>query len=515
VAAKPLVPFTAALRGPTPIFNAQLDGLDQFEVAYPYLAEALPQLNTDTWRVFPDGKMETTYKLKPNLTWHDGTPLTADDFVFAWKVYSTPALGQATSPPISQMEEVTAPDPRTVTIRWRQPYAEASVMNEDFQALPRHILQQPFEELDPVAFSGLPFWGGEYVGLGAFRMERWEPGSFIEARAFDNYVLGKPKIERLRMVFIPDPNTALANVLANEVHYVGEYVFSDEHAATLEQQWGNMGGTILYAPTALRTTVVQLRPDYADPPALRDVRVRKAVAHAIDANLANEVLNSNRGVIAPTLTSPKVDFYAEIDRVVAKYPFDQRRTQQLMEEAGFVRGADGFFVGRDGSSFQPGVWSSSGQKNEQENAVIVDSLRKAGIDASRKVFSAAQLADAEARALIPGLSTRGQTSRPLKDYTSEQVPRPDNRWRGENRGGWSSSTYDRASELYNRALERPEQIRQIVEMNRAVNEELPVIPHWFNPSVTAHVSALKGPVARQTPDTTTGIMRIHEWEWRS
>ncbi len=71
--------------------------------------------------------------------------------------------------------------------------------------------------------------------------------------------------------------------------------------------------------------------------------------------------------------------------------------------------------------------------------MIVDSLRKAGVDATRQVFSAAQLADSQARALIPGLSTRGQASKPLKDYTTDQIPRPENRWAGENRGGWGRS----------------------------------------------------------------------------
>src|SRR5207245_2437639 len=61
------------------LFNAYLALNDEHEVAHAYLAEALPQLNTDTWKVFPDGRMETVYQLRPGLTWHDGTPLAAED----------------------------------------------------------------------------------------------------------------------------------------------------------------------------------------------------------------------------------------------------------------------------------------------------------------------------------------------------------------------------------------------------------------------------------------------------
>src|SRR5437773_6619153 len=74
------------------LFNASLGLLDDNGVAQPDLAEALPKLNTDTWQVSTDGKMQTTYHLKPNLAWHDGTPLTTADFLFSWHVYSTPSI---------------------------------------------------------------------------------------------------------------------------------------------------------------------------------------------------------------------------------------------------------------------------------------------------------------------------------------------------------------------------------------------------------------------------------------
>ena len=346
LARKALVPFSPALRHATTLFNATLDWVDEREAPNPILAEALPQLGSDTWRVFPDGRMETAYHLKPGLTWQDGTPLSAEDFVFAWRVYAKPELGNATSPPISLMNEVAAPDERTVVIRWREPFADAAALDDTFQAFPRHILERPFEEMDPVAFVNLPFWTQEYVGLGPYRVERWDPGAFIETRAFDGYALGRPKIGQVRIVFVVEPNTALANLLSGDVHYVGENVLAEDHGKTLERQWAdNQGGTVLYAPSSLRVSVVQLRPEYAEPRGLTDVRVRRALAHGIDAELANEVLNNNRGLITASLTSPGIGYYKQIEPLLAKYLFDPRRSEQLMQEAGFARGADAFFAG--------------------------------------------------------------------------------------------------------------------------------------------------------------------------
>src|SRR5205823_3317346 len=80
------LPVTRAL------FNATLTTKDEDGRSTLNLAASSPQLNTDTWRVFADGQMETIYHLQPSLVWHDGGPLTADDFVFGHAVYTTPDL---------------------------------------------------------------------------------------------------------------------------------------------------------------------------------------------------------------------------------------------------------------------------------------------------------------------------------------------------------------------------------------------------------------------------------------
>src|SRR5579871_5187785 len=110
-AALPLVPM-GALSQPTWLFNANLDYPDEHGIPRAYLALSLPSLSDGSWKVFPDGTMQTSYKLRPNLTWHDGVPLTAEDFAFAFKVYSDPQFGVSGPPPVGAMSEVDAPDPQ-------------------------------------------------------------------------------------------------------------------------------------------------------------------------------------------------------------------------------------------------------------------------------------------------------------------------------------------------------------------------------------------------------------------
>src|SRR4029450_7650553 len=108
--------------------------LDERQVAHPYLVEELPKLGTDSWRLLPDGRMETLYRLRAGLTWQAGTARSGEDVVFAWHVYATPSFGVDIIPPLTQIEEVSAPDPGLVVFRWRQPYPGAgTLVAADFQ----------------------------------------------------------------------------------------------------------------------------------------------------------------------------------------------------------------------------------------------------------------------------------------------------------------------------------------------------------------------------------------------
>ena len=184
------------------LVNAGLSYRDSQDVPRPYLAEDLPRLGTDSWRVFPDGRMETVYRLRPGLVWHDGAPLTTADFVFTPRVITDPGskvFAKVDKP--SQLEEMVAVDAHTLIFRWKGPDRQAG--EQLYQPLPKHILAAEFERGDPDAFANHSYWRGDYVHLGAYRVQRWEPDAFIEATAFGSHALGAPRIERVKLIWAP------------------------------------------------------------------------------------------------------------------------------------------------------------------------------------------------------------------------------------------------------------------------------------------------------------------------
>lgn len=501
---------TVRMRGKE-LVNAKLALRDEQGLPFPALAEALPELNTATWQVFPDGRMETSYRLRPNLAWHDGHPITAEDWVFAWRVYATPEFGLASSGGFRLVEAVTAPDPRTVVLRWSQPFPEAVEDVDILPPLPRHLLEQAHEQLDPDPFMSLPFWRDEYVGAGPFKLERREPGAYFEANAFGGFVFGRPKIDRIRVIYIPDTNTGIAVLLSGEAHFYMEGALYGEEGTMIERQWGTTGGTVLYEPISPRAMGIQQRPEFAVPTQLAtDVRVRQAVAYALDREALLEAITAGKGLLRDAYTHPHADSYDTVMRAVTvRYRYDARRAQQLLGEAGFTRGADGFWATPRGERFTLEQWYITGASNERESHILTADWRRFGIDASSHLWGV-QRTSAEERAKTSGLF--GGSHR-IEDFHTRDTARPETRWTGSNRYGYVNREYDRLVEAWEAALDRAERIRHLAQMERIAMEDLPTIPLYFNPRVIAYAAGLKG-VATKLVDEGGIERRIWQWEWQ-
>lgn len=501
------------------LFNAALFASDEREVSHPYLVERMPEVGTDDWRVLPDGRMQTTYRLRPSLTWHDGVPLAAEDFVFSWRVSATPELGVATLLPHRLIEEVSAVDQRTLVVDWRQPFPMADALNaRDFSPLPRHILESAFEGSSPEAFASHPYWTRDFIGLGPYRLQRWEPGAFVDGAAFDAHALGRPRIERIRVIPVTDPNTAVANLLAGEAHVAIDDTLRFQQGMILKREWAARdSGRVLFSPSELRYVQIQFKTEYTNPRAILDLRVRKALAHAIDKQALAQGLLEEEGQGADTMVPATIDYYSAVERALTRYPYDLRRVDQLMAEGGLTKGTDGYYVATSsGEPFTPEVRATQGGQETQENAILVDGWRRAGIDARSYILPAAQGQDRQVRATFPAFAAA--TSQVAEQtlivkLTGGNIARAENRWAGSNRGGWFHPEYDRLYEAWNTTLSRAERSQQMVQMMKLVSEELAIFPLYHNLTVVAHVASLVGPVPSGS-EGSGATWNIHEWRWR-
>ena len=496
------------------LFNATLTASDKQGVPQPYLVEALPQLNTDTWRVFPDGRMETTYRLKPGLVWHDGTPLTADDVVFTWRMLTKPEIGEANGRPQVFMEEALARDPLTVVIRWRQPFRDAAELDTSFPPFPRHLLEGALDA-SPEAISSRAFWTSEYVGLGPFRVDRWEPGAFIEAAAFDRHVSGRPRIDRVKIIFAPDANVALAGLLSGEAHVSLDDAIRFEQGLILKREWGPRGGTVIAFPDQWRRNEVQHRPEYASPAALLDVRVRKALFHTLDKQALNELNFEGEGILTESVIPPTMDYSALVDSAAVKYPLDPRRAEALMTEAGFAKDGQGFYTSATEGRLVWEIKTNASAQSESEVQVLADMWRRVGFDFRVAINPPALSRDGEVRSTFPTLFGGGGPvgEDALVRFVSTEIPSAANRWIGQNRGGYSTPEFDRLADALNTELNRSQRGQHVANLVRVLTDHVGAMSLYFNPGILAHVSSIRGPELAAPGAART--WNVHEWEWVS
>jgi peptide/nickel transport system substrate-binding protein len=480
------------------LFNASLALVDATGEFRPYLAASLPALYSDAWRVLPDGQMETTYLLRPGLTWQDGHALTADDFVFAYQVYTAPGLGGFILAPQDRMSEVMAPDPATVVIRWRSLYADAGMLKHgDLDPLPRHLLETSFAAFtsDPAArdpFLNQSYWTADYVGAGPYRLERWEPGSRMEISAFAGHALGKPKIERIILRIIADENTVLSTVLAGETDFTSDFTLRFEHARVLQREWEPNGkGKVVLKPSSAISNTMQLRPEYAGHPAQLDVRVRRALAHTIDRDLLNQGLFEGVGFVGENAVPSSVPYAADVERAMEKHPFDPRRAEQLMAEAGFAKDRDGLFASAAGDRFHIEFRVNAGPEFERSAAILLDTWRRAGLDVTSSILPANMLRDLEALHTFSGMATRGGGMQE-RTWISTETATAATRWVGENRAGWSSPEYDAVFQAFSNSLDRGERTRAVIQMQQLVSQYLPTLILYQGIQVNTRAASLLG-----------------------
>ena len=530
-----LAPKVLGTNGPlrnSRFFNAALSLIDDKGLARPYLAEALPQLNADSWRVFADGRMETTYQLRENLTWQDGTPLTADDFVFAYRVYKDRGLGVFIASPQDTMDAVLAPDPRTVVVQWRSPNPDAGGLTfEELDPLPSHLLEAAFNDYTEGRATGDTFLGSSSRPgrpAPASKCTTWaitpasghsRPAAARPSAAIASASASGPRPATSTRSSSDEAATLSAILAGGQIDYSCCRALRFEHFVTLKREWEPTGkGTAVAAPGNEAFLFLQQRPEYVGDRGLLDLRVRRALAHAIDRQAINEGVFDGLGTPTETGVAPDVPFAAQVDRLSPKYPFDVNRSAQLMSEAGYTKDAEGFFVDGQGSRFHVDFAVQDASEIERMQQVQSDTWRRAGFDVRTVVMGIQLFTNLETRQTLPGFSyAAGETE---AHYLSSQVGSPATRWSGLNRSGWTNPEYDRLYEAWNTTLAPTERGMYVAQMLGLVREGLPGYPLYFIPDVKNWVSSLQGPSEHdntgfgRTSRATPYYWDIESWTFR-
>lgn len=478
----------------------------------PQLATAVPTAENGAWRVFPDGRMETTVRLRDDAKWHDGTALTTDDLIFATVVEQDKDLGIPRNPAYDLIEGIEALDARTIIVRWKQPFIEADALFSYSAALPlpKHLIERAYLD-DKANFLGIPYWTEEFVGAGPFKMREWAVDAYAILQANPTYVLGRPRIDEVEVRFIADPNTLMANMLAGVEMTIGRALSLDQ-ALQIKEQWRDGGFVVRNAGWAnISAQFVN-----TSPVVIRDLRFRRALLRATDRQQLADVIMAGQSAISHTFVGWDTPEYKAIENRIVKYEFDARRASQEIEALGYVKGADGFFV--DGAGQKLGVEIRTTIQNDihaKTTATVADYWQQVGVAVEQVIIPIQRAQDREYRAQFPGFELiqngNSLTVRDVRRFHSSSTSLPENRFQNAgNSSRYQNPELDAAIERYLSAIAYADRMDALGAIVNHQTENLPLTGLFFFVTPTMLANRLQNVVARG--DRFSESWNAHEWD---
>ncbi len=442
----------------------------------PMLAESVPSVENGLWKVLPDGRMETIWKIRQNAKWQDGTPLTAEDLVFTAQVIRE--LPEFHEVAFTSIDSVTAPDPRTVVVSWSKPFIWANTMFSGTRGVPqpKHLLEKSFQE-DKAAYTQLPFWSDAYVGAGAYKIRDFVRGSHMVVMAFDGFVLGKPKIDEIEIKFLPDANSVAANILSGliDLTLVGQGTLSIEQALQVRDQWRD--GTL----TPVLAGSVGAFPQFINPsPAIiAEPQFRRALLMSIDRQLMIDTLQSGLSEIAHTNFTPQNAEYKDIQGYLVRYDYDPRRSMQMIEELGYARAPDGFFRDGAGQRLNVELRSTPGREvNESVTLSMAEHWQRIGVGVDTVIMPLQRNQDREYRSTRPGFEVVGQPDDLIRFHSAE-IPTAEGRYIGDNRTRYSNPELDALVDRYYVTIPRAERVQVLGQILNHVTDRVVLLSLFY------------------------------------
>ena len=312
------------------------------------------------------------------MRFSDGVPLTARDCVYSVNAINNPHNNVQSRYAYDDVARAEAPNDLTLVLHLKRPLAPlvAVVMTpQGFPILPEHVLAR-YSDFNRIGFDEKP------IGSGPYRVIRWVHGVEVQMEANPYYYRGPPKIEHLTIRFVADGTTAMNQLRTGEA----DGIFNDPNTGDF---------SLLHAIPHVVTTATLMDAVGAvifntQDPITGDVRVRQALSTAIDAPAV--VKNAYRGALDAHAAGRGLFMFAYDPRAYSDVPYDPARANQLLDEAGWLRGADGIRR-KNGRPLEMLFILQANSPYELVTATVIASYERAiGAVVSLKQFQVTQFA---------------------------------------------------------------------------------------------------------------------------
>lgn len=314
--------------------------------------------------------LHITFHLRRGVVWQDGAPFTSRDVRFTYAAELNPKNNVGSRAPFEDIASVSTPDAYTAIFNLKAP--RASILSDLWEAIiPEHLLGKE-ASLNHVPFNGAP------VGTGPFRVTEWKRGDHVSLVANERYWRGAPKVRTIHIAFVPDVQTIVVQLKTGEANF-----------------WWNADSTLLPQVRSPQLRVARtwtrvwtsLRFNLSDPE-IEDVRVRRAIAQAVDADrIARDVVRDpqrRKNVLAAA-------FGWAYDPRVRLSVYDPAQAAKSLDAAGWRLGPDRLRHKNGRTLSLLLVYGNYSATLRNMALLIASDLQRVGISVTHKTAPFAQL----------------------------------------------------------------------------------------------------------------------------
>jgi peptide/nickel transport system substrate-binding protein len=470
----------------------------------PILAAEVPDI--ENGGLAKDG-LSVTWKLKPNVRWHDGKPFTADDVVFNGEYAADPATAATTIGTYKDIK-VEKLDPLTVRVHFEKPtpFWAAPFVGYYGMIIPKHLFE---------AYSGAKSRDAptnlKPVGTGPYRFVDFQPGDLVKGeRNPDYHVANRPYFDTIEMKGGGDAvSAARAVIQAGEYDYAWNLQVEDEILSRLERDAGARGRVVIFETG----NIEHIQLNQADPwtevdgefsstksthPILGDPAVRRALSLLADRKAVQDHIYGRTGTASGNFINNPKRFTSSN----TKWEFNLEAANKVLDEAGWKRGSDGIRA-KDGKALKFVYQSSINGPRQKTQAIVKQACRKAGIDVELKsvtasVYFSSDVANLDTykhfHADLQMFTTTMSSPDPqdfMMQFLTAEIAEKANKWQGRNTTRWHNPDYDAAYQATLDELDPVKRAGLFIKMNDMVVGDDAVIPVVYRPGVAGLATNLK------------------------
>lgn len=317
-----------------------------------------------TWRV----------RLRDDVKWHDGTPLTAADVKYSFETLQNPKFRARSRNGFDQVTDISTEGDYVITWKMKSPFAPFISLLAWMFVVPSHILSK-YEDPNAPEFANHP------VGSGAFKFVQRLAGNYVELAANPHYFGKGPYLQRLVFKYVPDLNAMYTQFKTGDIDFIG---MQGILANFYTEAKGLANRQIYVAPTAaIENLTLNL-----SHPVLKDKAVRTALYLAIDQKAIANLIYYGVPQPADTYLPPSSWAY---NRNLAPHEYDLKKAAKMLDDAGWKVGADGIRV-KNGVRLSFSNSTTTGNDlRAQTQQFLADTFKKIGVEMTIKNMVAAIL----------------------------------------------------------------------------------------------------------------------------